>query len=1228
MNTRFTFSFFLILVSGMLWAQSAKVQGSFFDQDDEPLVAAYVLFLQNNVVISGATTNQDGAFSLENIKPGNYRMIVTYQEDTVYLESFSLTGGEVLLREHVNVKTGNVLKPVDVRFVKTENIDEFKDTAIIFGPIAETITKVAPTVNLRNGAIVVGGGRPDGTQIMIDNATGTIGRRPISTIGIEGTQIIDLGVPARYGNFTGGGLQYKTKQITSRNETKIQVQSGSLFNRYHHNLGVVYYARPLKVEVLKSKDGEKEVKRLVLGYSVLGTYRFEADPTPSPTDIYVVKDGAYQKIFESPLSTSQNSTSLVQTGSFLTADDLERRAARPNAARHDAELRFKTSYNPTPNLTFDFVNQFEYLNRRLSQGNYVLMNSSENPQQIYSGINSRLVMTHNVRKKYNLFGERLLPDSVGLSNLSYTVDLNYQETNSQVFNARHGQNIFDYGYVGKFKTIRAPQYIYNTNGSIKFIDEQGKEQTLTNYVELSGYRDSFVGFEAGNQNPILANQNRILMDIGGINSLNELNAKGGFLNGQNIPLLYSLYSNPGEVYGSYSKSFQKRFSAMAFTEATFHPFKNNPRVSHQVDAGITYMQDQNGYYSLSASRLWQLMPLLTNSHIQSIDKNNPIFSTDENGRFTDTVSYPVYVDAENQKHFDKMLRDKLMADGYRDANGNLITQESFIDINALSPETFDLSMFTADELLNSGNSFVAYSGYDYLGNRTNKKAGIENFIKDAKNRPIDAFSPVTTSAWLQDKFIFKQLVVSAGLRFERYDANQQVLKDPYVLFPTYKVGDVSAMNGIEVKHPEGIGNDFVVYVDNVDNPTRITGYRNGSIWYNNQGIEISDPSLLANESGTGRIQPFLVDPEHQELSSASFKDYEPQNLFLPRIAVSFPIDATKLIFFSYDKLAQQPNSAQTYAPLSTYYYLQSNISGVLPNPELRARVKTEYNFGLKQNIGRWSSLKLTASYATMANDFNQIRIEQAYPYSYTTYGNIDFATIKRYIAEFEYDNNRVFMNVNYALQFADGTGSNTNSAASLIQSGQPNLRSLYPLSYDVRHGIKGSFVYQFGDKNNPLLRYSGPMMGKHSVLNNTFVSLTFQAFSGTPYTATSTPVSEAQAANGVVQRSQIKGNPFGSRLVWNDNLDLRIQKTFMVKNKLVGAYVAAENVLNRKTVQNVYSYSGLPNDDGYLNSLVGQQQIQNQINAETFAMLYKIRMNNPFNYGTPRMMHVGMNLTL
>jgi hypothetical protein len=164
---------------------------------------------------------------------------------------------------------------------------------------------------------------------------------------------------------------------------------------------------------------------------------------------------------------------------------------------------------------------------------------------------------------------------------------------------------------------------------------------------------------------------------------------------------------------------------------------------------------------------------------------------------------------------------------------------------------------------------------------------------------------------------------------DRLDLNQSVLKDEYVLFPTVKAGENEAQtlaDNMEGNYsvPNNVGEDYVVYVDNVQNPTEIVGYRDGSTWYNADGNEIVSGDALAGATG---IAPLLVDKENtrsSDINVSSFEDYTPQINVMPRIAFSFPINDEALFFAHYDVLTRRPtaNGSQTSARLNlnSYYF--------------------------------------------------------------------------------------------------------------------------------------------------------------------------------------------------------------------------------------------------------------------------------------------------------------------
>ena len=174
---------------------------------------------------------------------------------------------------------------------------------------------------------------------------------------------------------------------------------------------------------------------------------------------------------------------------------------------------------------------------------------------------------------------------------------------------------------------------------------------------------------------------------------------------------------------------------------------------------------------------------------------------------------------------------------------------------------------------------------------------------------------------------------------------------------------------------------------------------------------------------------------------------------MPRIAFSFPISDEALFFAHYDVLTKRPTTANRLDPLDYFYLQTGNISRV-NNPNLQPEKTIDYEIGFQQVLNTRSSLKISGFYREQRNQVALVNRVGAYPQSYTTYGNIDFGTIKG--ITFAYDLRRsgnISMRASYTLQFADGTGSDPNAAERLIATDQPNLRTIYPYNYDQRHQI-------------------------------------------------------------------------------------------------------------------------------------------------------------------------------
>jgi outer membrane receptor protein involved in Fe transport len=431
-------------------------------------------------------------------------------------------------------------------------------------------------------------------------------------------------------------------------------------------------------------------------------------------------------------------------------------------------------------------------------------------------------------------------------------------------------------------------------------------------------------------------------------------------------------------------------------------------------------------------------------------------------------------------------------------------------------------------------------------------------------------------------------------------------------------------------HPSTIGDDYVVYVDDVSNPSTIVGYRDNETWYNADGLQISDPNLLAEAAG-GQIQPYLTDAQSALEGTVNvdnvFDDYKPETVFMPRIAFSFPISDEAQFFAHYDVLTQRPPQSNRLEPVD-YLFMADRVGALLNNPDLKSEKTVDYELGFAKTLSLRSALKISAFYKELRDMIQVVNVLGAYPAQYLTYGNIDFGTVKGMSVNFDLRRTgNISMTANYTLQFADGTGSSASSGQSLVNTGQPNLRSTIPLAFDQRHAISASVDYRYGSGKE----YDGPVWFGKNIFANAGANMVLSAGSGTPYSKQSNITQEA--ADGINDRSTLEGSLNGSRLPWQFRISAKFNKEFQIKwsdkkSSNVNVYVQIQNLLDAKNIISVYRATGNPDDDGYLTSSAAQNAINAQNSPDSFRHMYSLAVNNPNNYSLPRMLRAGLSFEL
>ena len=339
----------------------------------------------------------------------------------------------------------------------------------------------------------------------------------------------------------------------------------------------------------------------------------------------------------------------------------------------------------------------------------------------------------------------------------FTIQGDYTNNKYTFVDSDHQYDLFKYGYVGEFNTYK--QNIYSGGTAV----DSSTGIIYTGQIH-SGWGDTLYTFDENQYTNVdLANYTRAyfqMFDDYGLSSFVGTENDGvirtaadlrgqGLRNGDLPASVYSLYGNHGTMYNGSAKQEN--------TQTTFKASGSADIKDHEFSFGFEFEQRDDSYWGMGPMGMWGLMRQLTNKHILQRDLANPIPVFDANGVYQDTINYDRLFVAEEQSTFDRNLRDALNRSFLASLkHDQVISQTDYIDIDALSPDIFDIKMFSPDELLNSGSSLVYYYGYDIHGNKLTSNPTLKDFFEKQDSdgnylREIASFQPIYTAGYIQDK---------------------------------------------------------------------------------------------------------------------------------------------------------------------------------------------------------------------------------------------------------------------------------------------------------------------------------------------------------------------------------------------------------------------------------------------------------------------------------------------
>ncbi len=1256
---RYLFVLLFVSVAGVAYGQTGAISGTVYDENKEPIIGAIVEVRQGGVIRGGSPTDVDGNYMIKPLNPAqDYQLSVKYagykeiqlngvivSPDRTTYQNFNMEINaqqlvEVVVRDY-KVPLIKKDEPGTTTTITSEQIEKLPTRQT-----SDAASMAGGTYQSRSGgAINIAGARSSGTLYIVDgvqvNGVSATNMPPNS---IDQISVVTSGIPAKYGDATGGVISITTKGGAAFHTGSVGFERS--VDGYGHNLLFFNINGPL----LK-KRVDSTLKKTVLGYSLSGQYLHDEDSEPNYFNNYVVKGDKLREIQENPLvaaTTPTGSTIFRSRAETVTMQDLEISKKRPNADYKNIRMVGKLDYQINEDMNIVAGGNFSHIRQAAYSRFYSLFAPQNMPYSTNQTGRGFIRFSQRFGRNNNMQaaeGEENAKTPL-ISNAYYSVQADYQTDHILQEDPNHKQDPFKYGYVGKFDEIYEPLYATSRDSVTGIV----APRLLSYDLPVA------VNYTRSELNPLLANYNTQLYNYLGESkpaTLTEIFLLNGLRNGDQPPYVFgsNVAVNTGHNYPGYFIQQKDQFAFNVDASFDLQP----KRTRHQIEFGLYYQQRTERSYDITAAHpsnsLWSRMRLLANRHLRTLDYTNPYwmlngqrYSHDEltamgitPGPF-DTIYYDRFYDSATQSNFDRNLRASL---------GLSPDSKDIINIDAMDPSQFSLDMFSADELINSGNQLANWYGYDHTGKKIDGQVNFNDWFtqKDANGnytRRVGAFRPNYIAGYIMDKFeLPNNTLFHLGVRVERFDANTKVLKDPYSLYATHTVASSNAFNENtpDGKAPANIGSDYVVYVgenSGSGSPT-VVGYRNGDDWFDSRGEFVTDPAIIRDREGVDPV-PHLQRTSNDGRAltmrdegydpNTSFTDYTPQVNVMPRVSFTFPIADQSMFYAHYDVLVQRPKAVnEIYATPLDYYYINQNSGAILPNPDLKPEKMFDYELGFQQVLSQNSAITITGFYKER-KDMIQLRDYRfAFPNTYTTYGNRDFSTTKGLILKYDLRRiNHLALTLSYTLQFAEGTGSNSVSSnalmANLIGAQLPNLRFAFPLSYDSRHNLVANIDYRYD-------RGEGPVIGGAHILENVGLNLVARARSGEPYT------SVQQAASNVVS-----GAPMGSRLPWHYMMDLRIDKTFDLgfmnrrfnegTNRTsrwgVTAFVYITNLLNTRDITGVYGFTGRPDDDGWLASPQGQLDASIRANPQSYIDLYTIARQNQGFLNLPRRINLGMTL--
>ena len=341
----------MMVASGVL-AQNATIKGN-VKYEGEIAVGASVALLQNNSLVKGQYTDENGNYRFQGLDAGDYQIIASYSGNSDTIAVGGLGSSETRPARAIDIGTlsTDVIEVGGEPLVKQDEVttgtnfsaDDIKNGAIGRG-IEGVVSQTAKVVTDPNGGQNIGGSRSNATEVYVDGMRVYSQNLPQSAM--QNVEVITGGTPPWYGDVTSGVINITTKRPSSVHSFGGEAVTSEFLDGYGYNLAALNATGP----ILMKKDSAGNKQRPIMGYFVAGEFQYERVDRPVFGGVPVLKDGVLEDLQETPLQLAADGNQFQNRAYFVDNNDITTTKENPNNTRWSGRVNGRIDILPTDDI--------------------------------------------------------------------------------------------------------------------------------------------------------------------------------------------------------------------------------------------------------------------------------------------------------------------------------------------------------------------------------------------------------------------------------------------------------------------------------------------------------------------------------------------------------------------------------------------------------------------------------------------------------------------------------------------------------------------------------------------------------------------------------------------------------------------------------------------------------------------------------------------------------------